>query len=510
MKSILAFTLLAAPLAQAHYIFTQLIHNGRAVGGDYTYVRKNNNEYNPSFTSEVVGSSILRCNKGAQPGNTQTYTAAPGDRLALKLWYNEFIEHPGPGFVYMSKAPGSVNSYDGSGDWFKVYESGLCGSNPGRDADWCTWQKDRIEFTIPQGTPPGEYLVRWEHIGLHEGHVGKAQFYMECAQIKITGNGNGQPGPLVKIPGVYSANDPGIAYNKWGTNLKPYVMPGPAVWRGGSSGGGGNDGGSGGGGGGGGGGGATAPLYGQCGGQGWTGPTLCAQGTCKASNEWYSHRLEEVRATASLGAYDIIDLLHFVNSRHHCQAESINPHDAKPRRVLTATMSHTSLMKGAPYPTRMSYSIGRGEQGVLTFEPYKSELLPLWRFRTLAAAQQSAADLWEKFEAFDKDEDFVGMDMTRKFIQMGYTRSKRYANHAGGRKYKRRTREVLPLSSDHAGKREKEAASQVFLKTWERCRAHEGYQARRAAFLKEQREWQKKQDTSDTSPKSNDKRVKFG
>lgn len=35
----------------------------------------------------------------------------------------------------------------------------------------------------------------------------------------------------------------------------------------------------------------TAPLYGQCGGKGWTGPTTCAQGTCKASGEWYSQCL---------------------------------------------------------------------------------------------------------------------------------------------------------------------------------------------------------------------------
>lgn len=34
--------------------------------------------------------------------------------------------------------------------------------------------------------------------------------------------------------------------------------------------------------------GACAPLYGQCGGSGWTGPTCCASGTCKAGNEWYS------------------------------------------------------------------------------------------------------------------------------------------------------------------------------------------------------------------------------
>lgn len=67
---------------------------------------------------------------------------------------------------------------------------------------------------------------------------------------------------------------------------------------------------------------------------------------------------------------------------------------------------------------RMSYRIGRGEQGVLTFEPYKSQLLPLWRFRTLAIAQKSSQDLWRAFQEYDDQDDFVGMDMARKFIQM--------------------------------------------------------------------------------------------
>lgn len=31
--------------------------------------------------------------------------------------------------------------------------------------------------------------------------------------------------------------------------------------------------------------------------------------------------------------------------------------------------------------------------------------------------------------------DFVGMDMARKFLQMGYPRSRRYTNHKSGRKY---------------------------------------------------------------------------
>ena len=67
---------------------------------------------------------------------------------------------------------------------------------------------------------------------------------------------------------------------------------------------------------------------------------------------------------------------------------------------------------------RMSYRIGRGEQGVLTFEPYKSALLPLWRFRTVEIARKSSDDLWRAFLDYDREGDFVGMDMARKFIQM--------------------------------------------------------------------------------------------
>lgn len=138
----------------------------------------------------------------------------------------------------------------------------------------------------------------------------------------------------------------------------------------------------------------------------------------------------------------------------------------------------------------MSYRIGRGEQGVLTFEPYKSALLPLWRFRTVPVARQSAADLWTRFEAFDTEGDFVGMDMARKFIQMGMTRAKRYANHAGGRKYRKGTREELPRSEAHRDKSEKEQASLVFREQWERCRAHPGYKKRKEEFLAEQKQWQ--------------------
>jgi hypothetical protein len=81
------------------------------------------------------------------------------------------------------------------------------------------------------------------------------------------------------------------------------------------------------------------------------------------------------------------------------------------------------------------YDIGRGEQGVLIVQPYKDELLPLWRYKDVPAAQGAIAALAQKYQAYRAAGDFVGMDMTRKYMQMGYTRSRRYAMHAGGRKY---------------------------------------------------------------------------
>src|SRR5699024_8797710 len=50
-------------------------------------------------------------------------------------------------------------------------------------------------------------------------------------------------------------------------------------------------------------------------------------------------------------------------------------------------------------------------------------------------AQASADKILSMFYEYKEQNDFVGMDMARKFLQMGYTRSRRYANHKGGKKY---------------------------------------------------------------------------
>ncbi len=81
--------------------------------------------------------------------------------------------------------------------------------------------------------------------------------------------------------------------------------------------------------------------------------------------------------------------------------------------------------------------------------------------------------------------------MTRKFIQMGMTRAKRYANHKGGRKYDAEGKEKAKV--EHEGKAEKEEASRVFREVWERCKVYEGYVEKKRRFIEEQKAWNRQQ-----------------
>ena len=129
------------------------------------------------------------------------------------------------------------------------------------------------------------------------------------------------------------------------------------------------------------------------------------------------------------------------------------------------------------------YRIGKGEQGVLLVEPYKSEILPHWRFRTVAEARKSSAKIYRLFLAYLKAGDFPGADMARKFLQMGWTRARRYANHQGGRKYDKQTGAELPRGNDP----EKAAAAAVFYERYVAARGHPEYVRQRDEHRARQR-----------------------
>lgn len=117
------------------------------------------------------------------------------------------------------------------------------------------------------------------------------------------------------------------------------------------------------------------------------------------------------------------------------------------------------------------YRVGKGEQGVLLVEPYKSEILPHWRFKTPEIAKRSANKIYKMFLEYKAMDDFVGMDMARKFLQMGYTRSRRYANHKSGRKYREGSKEVLEREEDAV----KAESAKIFYEKWKKAREDKKY-----------------------------------
>jgi hypothetical protein len=128
------------------------------------------------------------------------------------------------------------------------------------------------------------------------------------------------------------------------------------------------------------------------------------------------------------------------------------------------------------------YRVGKGEQGFLICNPYKSEIGQHWRFKTPAIAEKSSAKILAMFRRYMRDKDFVGADMARKFLQMGYTRARRYANYKGGRKYDKK--QGYALAPRGTGERSKALSAAIFHRAWKAAESHERYAAQKAAWKK--------------------------
>ena len=119
------------------------------------------------------------------------------------------------------------------------------------------------------------------------------------------------------------------------------------------------------------------------------------------------------------------------------------------------------------------YLVGKGEQGVLICEPYKSEIGRYWRFKDREVAKSSSEKIYGLFEAYLAAGDFAGADMARKYLQMGYTRARRYANYKGGKKFdKNKNYQLLERGT---GQAEKAEAANIFYICWQVAEANEKY-----------------------------------
>lgn len=164
----------------------------------------------------------------------------------------------------------------------------------------------------------------------------------------------------------------------------------------------------------------------------------------------------------------------------------------KTSRVVSTSFDYSLVFEKINFRKRPElYRIGRGEQGVLSVEPYKSEILPHWRFADEEKAQASSTKIYAMFLDYLEKEDFIGADMARKFLQMGYTRARRYANHKGGKKYDGPVPDDKKGLSGAHGRDElprqredpvKAAAARIFKQKWDEAKLHPEYIKQKQKF----------------------------
>ncbi|EEB92275.1 hypothetical protein MPER_09241 [Moniliophthora perniciosa FA553] len=237
MKAIILLALTAS--ASAHTIFQQLYVNGEDQG-HLEGIRV------PDYDGPIqdVTSNDFICNGGINPYHqpiSQTVIQVPAGAEVTAEWHHTLdgatgaaddvidASHKGPIITYLAKV-NDATSLDVTGlQWFKIYEDGYDASSGTWAVDKLIANQGKVSFKIPDCIPAGQYLMRHELIALHAaGSYPGAQFYMECAQLEITGGGSASPA-TVSFPGAYAGSDPGITINIY-QSLTRYTIPGPEVF----------------------------------------------------------------------------------------------------------------------------------------------------------------------------------------------------------------------------------------------------------------------------------------
>lgn len=197
----------------------------------------------PMNTNAVMDfrSNDMACNVNGDKGVARVCEIDAGDTLEFvwRAWPDGrepgsvTQNHEGPCAAYLKKAPGTgvAHMRASGGGWFKIFHDGY------KNGAWCSKRiRDnggRMKFTIPTDLAAGEYLLRVEHMALHQAYrEGGIQPYIGCAQVLISSNGQKTvPSPTVSIPGYFKVTDPGVLISIYETpSPVNYVPPGPKAF----------------------------------------------------------------------------------------------------------------------------------------------------------------------------------------------------------------------------------------------------------------------------------------
>jgi len=102
------------------------------------------------------------------------------------------------------------------------------------------------------------------------------------------------------------------------------------------------------------------------------------------------------------------------------------------------------------------YLFEKSMKDVTTFEPYSSRIMPFFKYDTLDDARESASQILYLFRWYMDQEDYIGADIAKAYLESGYRLAKR--------NFERHLRVILcDIESDLA-------IAQVFKDSWDRAR----------------------------------------
>lgn len=196
-----------------------------------------NDDTGPVYGRDVSTPDII-CSIQATNSKIYAKPIAAGSTIGLH-WTTWPESHHGPIITYLAACNGDCTTVDKEQlEWFKIEEMGQLspGEGGGKTGEWAD---DKLRAAdgawsvkIPSSIKAGNYVLRNEIIALHSAYdVGEAQFYPQCVNIQITGDGNATPSGVVGTS-LYKEDDPGVHYNIYNDEAGTvYEIPGPALCK---------------------------------------------------------------------------------------------------------------------------------------------------------------------------------------------------------------------------------------------------------------------------------------
>ncbi|KAM0263201.1 hypothetical protein ACHAQJ_001356 [Trichoderma viride] len=184
---------------------------------------------NGFVSPDAYQSPDIICHRNAT--NARGHASVKAGDSVLFQWVPVPWPHPGPVLNYLANCNGDCETVDKTTlEFFKIDGIGLIsGGNPGNWAsDVLIANNNTWVVQIPEDLQTGNYVLRHEIIALHSaGQADGAQNYPQCFNLAVTGTGSLQPTGVLGTE-LYQESDPGILINIY-TSPLTYIIPGPTL-----------------------------------------------------------------------------------------------------------------------------------------------------------------------------------------------------------------------------------------------------------------------------------------